>query len=133
MKKCLGVLCLLMLAGLIPVRGQDPAAPAFTVTRMVACTGVENREPAGEAQTFPATTGKVYCYLEAGQIKADTAIQMVWYLGDKEMARVDLSLKAGSRWRTNSSKTIAGRTGDWKVDLLDGAGTVVHSVAFKVE
>ena len=106
---------------------------AFTVTRLVVGTGVENREPAGVAETFPASTEKVYCYLEATNIAKDTEVSVVWSLGGKEISKTGLSLKAGSRWRTNAIKTVKGLKGDWKVEVKDASGDLVKEAKFKVE
>jgi hypothetical protein len=104
----------------------------FTVERFVAAGGVEGREPVGVADTFPAGQEEVYCFLEAGEVTDDTTVSFLWYHEGKEVARVTLPLGAGPRWRTWSSKKIAGRTGQWTVELRDMAGTPVKSITFTV-
>ena len=37
----------------------------FTIVRLTVGTGVEKSEPVGTAETFPASTEKVYCFMEA--------------------------------------------------------------------
>ena len=106
---------------------------AFTVTRLVVGTGVENREPTGVAEAFPASTEKVYCYLEATNIAKDTEVSMVWSLGGKEISKTSLPLKAGPRWRTNAIKSVKGLTGDWKVEVKDASGNLAKEAKFKVE
>jgi hypothetical protein len=49
------------------------------------------------------------------------------------MARIELPLRQGPRWRTYSSKKIAGLKGNWKVELQDEGGTVLQAVEFMVE
>ena len=114
-----------------------PAAPAkaasLDITRMDIAGSVENRQPAGIATTFPATQEKVYCYLELKNVASDTTITYVWTLGLNEMGRVPQQVKKSARWRTWGNKSIGGMKGDWKVDVLDQAGTVLKSAAFKVE
>jgi hypothetical protein len=105
----------------------------FTIARLVVGTGVENREPVGAAEIFPATTEKVYCFLEATEISKDTEISFVWFHGEKEMAKTNLPLQTGSRWRTFSNKTVAGMKGDWKVEIRDANGNLVKDLTFKVE
>ena len=105
----------------------------FTVSRLVAGTGVENREPTGVAETFPASTEKVYCYLEAMNIAKDTEVSVVWSLGGKEISKTSLALKAGPRWRTNAIKSVKGLKGDWKVEVKDASGNPVKEAKFKVE
>ena len=133
MKK--GILLLVLVAvsiwGMsVPATGQDKE---FTVARLVVGTAVENREPVGVAETFPATTEKVYCFLEATEISKDTEVSFVWFLGDKEMAKTNLPLTMGPKWRTFANKTIGGMKGDWKVEIRDANGNLVKDVKFKVE
>ena len=125
----------------LPVFAQEKAkeeaaakeGPGFTVARLVVGTGVENREPTGVAETFPASTEKVYCYLEATNIAKDTEVSLVWSLGGKEMWKMSLPLKMGPRWRTNAFKSLKGLKGDWKIEVKDAAGNPVKEVKFKVE
>ena len=125
----------------LPVFAQEKAkeeaaakeGPGFTVTRLVVGTGVENREPTGVAETFPASTEKVYGYLEATNIAKDTEVSLVWSLGGKEIWKASLPLKAGPRWRTNVFKSLNGLKGDWKIELKDASGNLVKEAKFKVE
>ena len=151
MKKQAGwawMLVLLVVAVLgtgLPVYGQEKAkqeAPAkemgketatFAVKRLVVGTGVENGEPAGVAETFPASTEKVYCFLEATDVTKDTEVSFVWFNGDKELSKFSVSLKQGSRWRTYAYKNLRGLKGEWKVEITDSEGKVVKDVKFKVE
>jgi len=133
MKK--GILLLVLVAvsiwGMsVPATGQDKE---FTVARLVVGTAVENREPVGVAETFPAMTEKVYCFLEATEISKDIEVSFVWFLGDKEMAKTNLPLTMGPKWRTFANKTIGGMKGDWKVEIRDANGNLVKDVKFKVE
>ncbi len=133
MKK--GILVLALVAVIVwgmslPATGQDKE---FTVARLVVGTGVENREPVGVAETFPATTEKVYCFLEATEISKDTEVSFVWFMGDKEMSKTNLPLTTGPKWRTFANKTVGGMKGDWKVEIRDSGGNLVKDVKFKVE
>lgn len=118
-------------------KGQGETAAkegaGFTIARLVVGTGVENREPVGVAETFPASTEKVYCFLEATNIAKDTEVSFVWFHGEEEISKISLPLKMGPKWRTNASKNLRGLTGDWKVEIKDADGNVVQDVKFKVE
>jgi hypothetical protein len=115
--------------------GQGPTKQnaTFKVAKLVVATGVENREPVGVSETFPSSTEKVYSFLEAKDIAEDTEVTFVWYLGHKEMFKIDLPLKKGPKWRTYSYKNLRGQKGDWKVEVKDSAGSTVKSISFKVE
>jgi len=107
--------------------------PGFSIKRMVMSESVADREPVAINESFSAATEKVYCFLEAVNIEEDTSISFVWYHNDQEMARVSLPLVKGKRWRTFSSKKIAGLKGEWKVELLDSFGVVLNTVSFQVQ
>jgi hypothetical protein len=114
----------------LPASGQENE---FTIVRLVIGTGVENREPVGVAETFPATTEKVYCFLEATEILKDTEVSFVWFHGEKEMLKTNLPLQTGPKWRTFADKNVGGMKGDWKVEVRDVKGTLVKDIKFKVE
>jgi hypothetical protein len=127
----LSVLLAMTILGIsLPVSGQEKE---FTIARLVVGTGVENREPVGVAGTFPATTEKVYCFLEAAEILKDTEISFVWFQGEKEMLKTNLPLQTGPKWRTFADKNIGGMKGDWKVEVRDVKGNLVKDIKFKVE
>ena len=126
---------------IVPVYGQEKAKPeaatkeaaGFSIKRLVVGTGVENGEPVGVAETFPASTEKVYCFLEATDIAKDTEVSFVWFHGEKEMLKFSVPLKMGSRWRTYSNKNLRELKGGWKVEIRDADGKVLQDVKFKVE
>ena len=126
---------------ILPVYAQEKAkeegAPkettSFAVKRLVVGTGVENGEPVGVAETFPASTEKVYCFLEATDIAKDAEVSFVWFSGEKEMSKFSVPLKMGPRWRTYAYKNLRELKGDWKVEVRDSEGKVVKDVKFKVE
>lgn len=94
-------------------------------------TGVESNEVTGEAASFPANVDKVYCWVKVTGAQGKT-LKMKWYLGDKLLSDVPLEITYNSM-RTYSYKSIFGNSGAWRVDVVDDAGTVVHSGQFTVE
>ncbi|NWF92282.1 MAG: DUF2914 domain-containing protein [Syntrophaceae bacterium] len=117
----------------LPVYAQEKETAGFKIARFVVGTGVEDREPVGVAEVFPASTEKVYCFLEATSIEKDTEISFVWFHGQKEMLKFSLPLKMGSRWRTYAHKNLGGLKGEWKVELQGPDRKVLKEVKFKVE
>ncbi len=128
-------------AGIGPLWGQEKAKKesqlkvesGLAILRAVIGTGVDNREPVGVSAVLPAATEKAYCFLEAANIPRDMEISLAWFYGQKEMRRMSLPLKAGSRWRTFAHKNLNGLKGDWKVEIKDGEGKLLKDLAFKVE
>jgi hypothetical protein len=147
MKKCERVMLVLTFAIIavcgiaLSIHGQEKGkqegalkeTTGFTITKLVIGTGVDNREPSGVAEVFPASTEKVYCFLEATNIVKDTEVSFVWFFGQKEMLKTSLPLKMGSRWRTSASKNLRGLKGDWKVEIRDPDGNLLKDIKFKVE
>jgi len=121
-----------------PAAGQEKpkaeaAAKEMSLARAVVGTGVENMQPVGVAETFPASTDKVFCFIEAVNIPKDMEISIFWLKGDQEMRKTSLPVKAGPKWRTWANKNLGGQKGDWKVSIKDGEGKVLKEVKFKVE
>lgn len=131
--KCAALaMALALLAGAAAAQGAT-AAPALALGRLVVCTGLENREPVGAADKFPAATEKVFAFVELKDIAADTEVAVVWHHGDQEVGRTPLAVKQGARWRTHAYKTLHNRTGAWKVEVLDAGGVKLGEAAFTVE
>jgi len=129
-------LLLLFTASAVFAEAENVSAdkePAFSVRRLVIAGSIENREPVGTVNIFPAVTEKVYCFLEARRIAEDTVAKFVWYHEDKQLDTIELPIKKSSRWRTYSAKTIRGRKGNWKVELLDAEDNVIDTAGFTVE
>jgi hypothetical protein len=129
--------CGLFLAGLViacaPVAlAQDAEEAESPVARAVVCTDVVEREPVGEAASFDAEVGRLFCFTEIRGMEG-TTITHAWIHEGKTRARVDLPVRS-NRWRTWSTKTIApGWTGQWQVKVLDADGIVLSSQEFVVE
>ncbi|MFC1844680.1 DUF2914 domain-containing protein [Thermodesulfobacteriota bacterium] len=114
-----------------PVYSMDD--PGFTISRMVMCERISDREPYGITDTFSDKTAVVYCFLEATNIEIDMHISFIWYFEGQVKARVTLPLQKSKRWRTFSSKKLANLKGSWTVELQDESGIVLNSVSFRVQ
>ena len=135
------IAAIVLVGTLLQSSAQEKAKPesapkemsVLTIARLVVGTGVENLEPAGVAETFPASTEKVYCFLEATDITQDTEVSFVWFHGQNELLKFNLPLVKGSRWRTFALKNLYGQKGDWRVEIRDAEGKPLKEVKFKVE
>jgi hypothetical protein len=126
-------LLLLLLAG--AVSGQEESKKVETLLTVEAqlCTGIEERMPAGVAESFPADVGKVYLWSKVTGAADTTVIKHVWSYQGKEMAVVELPVKSPS-WRTWSYKTILPQwTGRWEVKILDAEGEILKAVPFTIK
>ncbi len=117
----------------VSTASADEAA-TFSIARLVVCKNVADMEPIlGRDEKFPLDIGKVYCFLEAREISADTEINFVWIHEGITQVTVPIKIKKGWRWRTYSNKKLGTMTGNWTVEIHDTNGTLVDSVNFAVE
>ncbi len=123
---------ILLLTGFGALGWAADSAP-FAIQRLLVCQDVQDREPIGVSSTFPSTTEKVYAFLEAVDIPADTTADFVWYHGNDELARVTVKVGQGERWRTYANKNLYGLTGSWRVEVQDADGSILGTVEFEVQ
>lgn len=103
------------------------------VSRKAIARKIENREPVGVSNTFPADIGKVYCFTEITTDKFPTKVIHIWIYKDNIMAEVPLAVNS-NKWRTYSSKKILPKwKGDWKVEIYSEDGKMIDSISFKIE
>ncbi|MBU0674933.1 MAG: DUF2914 domain-containing protein [Proteobacteria bacterium] len=111
--------------------GAEESA-SMTINRFAICQSVVNREPMGTSTTFDDSTREVFAFLEARNISTDLSVSFVWFYQDMEISRYPLPIHQGNRWRTYASKSIAGKTGSWRVEIQDGTNTVLAAQDFMV-
>ena len=118
-----------------PVVRADDARPrktfrkaALRSSRMVLCSGVQDREPGAEI-----TTAKIGdTVIGFNQIRSglgEVTVTHRWLHEADNMGDVPLAVKS-SPWRTWSRKTVS-EAGNWKWQVLDSSGAVLK-VAFTV-
>jgi len=104
----------------------------ISVEESTVCLGVEDREPVGAAEEFPADTGRVYCWTNLEIENPPVTVRHVWYYGDEKKSEVVLSVRF-PRTRTWSYKTIPPSwTGDWHIDIVLDDGTVLKTLTFRI-
>jgi len=124
-----GIVVLATLVALVAA-GAAIAADTPAATARI-CTSVKDRAPVGEADTFPPTVGELYCFSEV--TGGSGTVVHAWFHGDKEVFKIELPVKA-ARWRTWSAKKILPTmTGEWRVEVRDGAGAVLAGAKFSVK
>ncbi|MFC1838917.1 DUF2914 domain-containing protein [Thermodesulfobacteriota bacterium] len=105
----------------------------LVVDEIQICASVEGRTPQGTALSFSADIERVYCFTKLKNSGESSKVIHAWYYKDKEMARVELSVRAAT-WRTWSSKRILPSwTGEWRVDVLSPDGNVLSSKSFEIK
>jgi hypothetical protein len=135
MRKKLSFLSLVIMAALLigvtaPVAAQD--APALVVQDPAICLDVVTRACVDANDVFPAAVGKLFCFTKILGAQDPTTITHVWYFGDIERARVNLTVRSAN-FRTFSSKRIqAHEIGNWRVDVLGPGDALLKSITFEV-
>lgn len=104
---------------------------ALTVEAMVG-TGLENREVTGAADSFPASTEQLVGWCRVKGALEPMQISHVWLRNGEEAASVPLAVKSVS-YRTYSRVTVAGRAGNWTLEVRDMDGAVLAKKEFDVK
>ncbi|MDH3347220.1 MAG: DUF2914 domain-containing protein [Desulfobulbaceae bacterium] len=125
--------CVLFAGSFFTVTSYAVEGSVFTVSRLVICENVVDREPVEIINTVASGIQEVSCFLEATDIVADTMVNFVWIHEGTIRNEVTLPVKMGPRWRTYVSKKLGTWTGNWTVELRDANGSMIDSVAFVVE
>jgi hypothetical protein len=103
------------------------------VEEIIICTSIENRQPMGADSVFPAEIGRLYCFTKLTSLTGMYSISHVWFYEDRQMAKVDLAVRAET-WRTWSSKKILAQwKGNWRVEIWDASGNVVSEISFTID
>jgi len=126
----LAMLTTIILYQVVTIKAQE--AGAVEVAEAVICRDVVDREPIDVGDSFEVTVAKLYCFTKIVGAQEEIEIAHVWYHGDVERARINLSIRAAS-WRTWSSKIIqAHEIGDWHVDIIGPDDEVLETVEFEI-
>ena len=131
MKELLSVLfALLVVAMAVPLW-----AGSLSITELAVTTKVSKGKPIDAVHRISHRTVKaLYCFSRTQtDDAAETMIKHVWLRGGQVMKETDLVVK-GKRWRAYSTLPVDGSSvGNWRVDVKDGAGTVIKSVEFRIQ
>jgi hypothetical protein len=102
---------------------EAPAVESpLSIESMMFCTGVEEREPVGEASEFTTDIGKIFFWSNVMNEGDETTVEHVWYLNGEEKARVQLPVRY-PRNRIWSSKIIPAEwDGQWVVEIVSADG-----------
>lgn len=104
---------------------------AIEVTEAVICRDVQDREPVGASDSFPADVGKVWCWSKIRDGEG-TVIRHTYYHRDTEMAVVELPIRSALFRTYSSKKVVPGWTGPWRVDITDEQGNLLRSLTFTI-
>lgn len=121
------IISLLALAGLL----QGGLAHAEGgVARAVITTAVAEHEPLNDLERVLAGNQKAIFFTELRNMEGQS-VKHRWYHGREQMAEVEFKV-GGPRWRVWSSKNLLPQWGgEWRVEVVDGAGSVIREKHFE--
>jgi hypothetical protein len=108
------------------------AAAEIEVLEAAVATDIVERSPIGAGEVFPANVGKLYFYTK---IKGGDGAYVThrWYYKDTLVAVIPLELKY-PLYRTYSWTDVSTeKKGEWRVEVAKEDGTVLKTLAFRVE
>lgn len=108
----------------------QPVMAEMAVSEIVLTSGITDREPVDKVTAFKADDTKAFVFARIKNSDAPAKVNFVWYLDNVERARVAMKIGTSERWRTWSSSNIG--PGNWRVDMVDEAGTVLAKQTFSV-
>jgi hypothetical protein len=100
-------------------------ADGVTIRRGQFTDRVERGAPVTAPADLPAT-GRLTYWVEAANAGEAATVTLVWRVGGAEVSRQTLDIGRGSRWRT-WGVLLRRRAGPVEVQVLDGAGAVIHT------
>ena len=113
---------------------SSPPAPMGTLKLAQAqmCEDVENLTPKGQAVVFPVSIGKLLCFTAFDPVPEKTVIYHNWYLRDKLITKIGLSLQP-PRWSVVSSIQLReADKGPWRVEVSDQGGHILRVLRFSI-
>lgn len=126
-----------------PAAAAAPAAPAqpaaaaapqsnATVARAQFTSAIDNREPVDKVSNLLNDKSRVYFFSEIKDAP-NQKITHRWEYNGKVMSEMNFDV-GGDRWRVFSSKTLdPSWTGEWKVSVVDQAGSTLGASTFTYE
>ncbi len=109
---------------------QDSGDASNVIKRAIICSGVSNHEPTDSLTTIPSNTNKVFFFTEIAGLEGKT-ITHRWMKDGNKVADVRISL-ASNRYRCHSSRSVAGKPGNWTVQVLSDEGKQLIERSFTV-
>lgn len=113
-----------------PTNVVPAGAKDIVFESVVLAKGVQNRQPVGIADSF-ADGQEITCFMRVRNPGPKRTLRHQWYHGDTRKSSVAISV-GGPTWRTWTQRPVYG-TGSWRVDIVDEAGEVLHTVPFEVK
>jgi hypothetical protein len=124
---------IVLLAPFALMAQESGTSTGLMVEEMTFCTGIEEREPVGEASEFTTELERVWCWTNIVGATDTTLVTHKWYWEGENVAEVELEIRY-PRMRTWSYKTITPEMiGNWKVEVVDPDGVILTEKSFTIK
>ncbi len=132
MKKCVSILCaVVFLLPIWSIAAAGEPAPV-DVLELKTATGVENRNPVGESDTFEVGTN-VFVWLKLRVRKADATVKVRYSMNNVPAwtsGPINLGMSTG--WKTWVRRGCH-TAGTWTVNVLDAQDKSIYEAQFTVQ
>lgn len=103
------------------------------MSRHAFARAIDDKEPVGAAESFPADVGRLYFFTQLAGTGAPTEILHVWLYDGREVSIFPIEV-GGTPWRTWSVRAVAPeQRGDWTVEVRELGGRVLLSATCRIE
>ena len=106
--------------------------PSFSLEAVLGRGVDESGELTGEASSFPANVGIVFCRVAIIDADQPQTVTVVWYREEKEMARSSLRLSREQPHDTVRLNIPAVQSGSWRVEIVDQNDELLTVLPFLV-
>jgi hypothetical protein len=112
-------------ASVSPVAAQEPETGMDPTVELTIATSVENGEPVGEAERFPADVGELVAYLDIVGAEGET-LNVVWsHQGNEVKEDLKVESTPSAQWTAMAIPEQA--TGEWTVEVRHGDAVLTSS------
>ncbi|MFQ5605664.1 MAG: DUF2914 domain-containing protein [bacterium] len=121
---------LIALAGVALLNSTNATAQSETgVAKCAFTTEIVDREPVNDLDSLSSDINKIYFYTDIRNMEGNRVTHR-WLHDGQTRAEVSFRI-GGPRWRVHSSKKLIPEwIGDWKVEVVDSSGSVIHEDSF---
>ena len=120
---------LIALLGVGLLHGSTAAQESGSVAKSAFTTEIVDRDPVDDLDSVSTDIKQIYFFTDIRNMSGNRVTHR-WLHGGETRAEVSFNV-GGPRWRVHSSKNLVAEwVGDWTVEVVDSAGTVIHKDSF---
>jgi hypothetical protein len=120
------------------VKSRTATEASFRVEEVMIAPAMDGLQPVRPGTSFPTSTPRVYCWSRVSSgdllsVPVDSRyVVHRWVHGDETVRERRIDIESAD-YRAYTRMNIEGRTGSWRVDILDARGNVIATKRFEIE